>query len=214
MDWFDQYYAGSCAAALEHFCDKFWPCSFVSRKGKRCVNMKSSHGAKGHQSAEGKVISTGNYLSHFSPAKFSATWQTWIKEQLAALEAHQTDKTFVGSSSYAAYRSSDAMAYELHRQRLEIFYRSFSGFTASSFLSLTTCYSCLMEVPQHPLQCGHTLCIACIKAYGKPNDRNSVLMNHCPLHTSGMRNRQPWIVYFKPEYAGVRVLTLDGYVRP
>ena len=102
------------------------------------------------------------------------------------------------------------MAYDLHQARTEGFYKSFEDCNAFSFGSLTTCFSCLMEVPQHPLQCGHTLCTACIKAYGRRNDRNSALIDFCPLHMSATSNERAWIVHFKPDYAGVRVLTLDG----
>lgn len=206
---FDQFYASACTAALEHFCDKYWPCSFVSRKGKPCVNVKSSHSAKGHQSAKGKIFSSGNYVSQFSSFYFRHKWQNMIKDHL-----HQAERQFVErkSSKLPAFTSDDdAIAYDLHRERMETFFsRSFEHFDAGDFGSLTTCFSCLMEVPQHPLQCGHILCTACIRAHGRPNDRHSVLMDYCPLHTSMTRNTRPWLVNFKPDYAGVRVLTLDG----
>jgi hypothetical protein len=207
---FDQFYASSCNAALEHFCDKYWPCSFVSNKGKPCVNVKSSHSAKGHQNAKGKIISSGNYQSQFSSFKFSPKWRSMIKNHLQQVGCQLAEKK---SSKFSTSHTGDnTIAYDLHRGCMESFYASFENFTASSFNSLTTCFSCLMEVPQHPLRCGHILCTACIKAYGRgcTNHRNSVLMDHCPLHSSATRNKQTRIVHFKPDYAGVRVLTLDG----
>ena len=208
MDLFGQFYAGSCTAALEHFCDKHWPCSFVSRKGRACVNVKSSHNAKGHQSANGKIISTGRYGSTFSAQSFSGKWKAMIKDQLQQMESQLVEKKL--NTVRAQYGTDNAMAYHLHRRRIGAFYCSFQGFTASNFRSLTTCLSCIMEVPQHPLQCGHILCTACIKAYGRPNDRNSVIMDFCPLNTTPANKHRPWPVHFKPDYAGVRILTLDG----
>lgn len=207
-DLFDQFYAGSCTVALEHFCDKYWPCSFVSKKGKPCVNVKSSHSAKGHQNARGKIISAGKYKSQFSSSQFSPMWKNMIKDHLQRMERQFAERK--STKLTASYSGDDATAYDLHRRRIESFYSSFEHFTALSFNSLTTCYSCLMEVPQHPLRCGHTLCTACIRAYGRPNDRISVLMDYCPMHANTTRNKRSWIVHFKPDYAGVRVLTLDG----
>ena len=203
VDLFDQFYASSCTAALEHFCDRYWPCDF-SKKGKHCVNVKSSHSTKGHQSVNGKIISAGQYISEFSSQKFSIKWKIMIKGHLQQVERQLAEEK--SNKFQASFGADDKMAYDLHRRRMEYFYRSFENFNAAHFSSLTTCFSCLMEVPQNPLQCGHVLCTACIRAYGRPNDRNSVIMDFCPLHASRMN----WIVHFKPEYAGVRILSLDG----
>ena len=103
------------------------------------------------------------------------------------------------------------LAYDLHKKCMGLFFRSYNGYNASKFISLTTCYCCLMEVPEHPLQCGHVLCTGCIKAYGHQHDSHSMLMDYCPLHWN-QRIDKSWIIYFKPDYAGVRILTLDRYV--
>ena len=132
-----------------------------------------------------------------------------IEDHLQRIERLFSEKK--SSRFPASYSSDDTIAYDLHRERIDSFFHgSFENFTASDFCSLTTCFSCLMEVPQHPLQCGHTLCTACIRAYGRPNDRKSVLMDYCPLHARTTRGKPSWIVHFKPDYAGVRVLSLDG----
>lgn len=179
----------------------------VSRKGNACVNVKSSYTAKGHQSAEGKIIGSGMYSSRFSSKSFSPQWLDMISDLLQQLE-----KQFQAKNAYS-YRdaiSDVATACAMHHDRLAHFYRSFDGFTATSFQSLTSCFSCLMEVPQHPLQCGHTLCADCIRAYGRVQDRNSVVMDYCPLHERTTRKLPSWVVHFKPDFAGVRILTLDG----
>ena len=50
--------------ALENFCDRHWPCEYVDpkRQGGRCVNVRSGHGAKGHQSKSGKLLAAGEYV--------------------------------------------------------------------------------------------------------------------------------------------------------
>ena len=213
MDLFDKFYANSCIAVLEHFCDKAWPCSFVSKKGKACVNVKSSHMAKGHQCARGKIISSGPYLPGFSSFKFSEPWKGYIRSWLFTFEQEFVNKrNDTLPKSHAPLTATDtSLAYSLHQRHMAYFFRSFEGFRATHFTSLTTCYSCFMEVPEHPLQCGHVLCTPCVKAYGHPHDRNSVIMDWCPLHPDQIYAK-PWILYFKPKYAGVRVLALDGLV--
>lgn len=185
----------------------------MSKKGKACVNRKSSHTSKGHQSANGKIISSGYYTSGFSSFSFSDTWKASIKYELQKIEQEFDKKrNAVLPVQRAPLTANDScLAYSLHRTQMGHFYLFFDGYTASNFISLTTCFSCLMEVPEHPLQCGHVLCTTCIKAYGHSNDRNSVIMDMCPLHPS-QTFLKPWILHFKPDYAGVRILTLDGYV--
>lgn len=213
LDLFDKFYANSCVTALEHFCDRYWPCSFVSRKGKACVNVKSSHTAKGHQTAQGKIISSGRYESAFSCFNFSDQWKTFLKDWLRKIETEFQDKRNASLPKKDAPMTVNdrILAYDLHKKRMGRFFGSFDGYDASNIVSLTTCCCCLMEVPEHPLQCGHVLCTGCIKAYGHQHDSHSMIMKYCPLHSTQIFDR-PWIIHFKPDYAGVRILTLDGFV--
>lgn len=213
MDLFDKFYANSCVAALEHFCDENWPCNFVTKKGKACVNMKSSHLAKGHQNAHGRVIAAGPYQSAFSVFNFADQWKVFLKSRLQEIETEFQEKrnAILPKKDDPISINDRALAYSVHKKNMGQFFRSYDGYTASKFVSLTTCYCCLMEVPEHPLQCGHVLCTGCIRAYGYQHDSHSMSMDYCPLHPDARFNK-PWIIHFKPDYAGVRVLTLDGYV--
>jgi hypothetical protein len=38
-------------------------------------------------------------------------------------------------------------------------------------------------------------------------------MDRCPLHPRKIRFPEPWYLKFKPDLAGVRILSLDGFVR-
>ena len=82
-----------------------------------------------------------------------------------------------------------------------------------AFISHTTCFSCLFEPPEHALSCGHVLCTSCLRAYGRPRGRNVVEIEGCPMELLSKRSRYgSWKVLLKPDAAGLRILTLDGYV--
>ena len=213
LDLFDKFYARSCLTALELFCDRWWPCSFVSRKGKACVIVRSSHTAKGHQNARGKIISSGPYESAFSSFSFSDTWIDFLKVSLQRIEQNFQEKrnATVPKKDNPLTVNDRILAYDLHKGLMGSFFCSYEGYNASAFLSLTTCFCCLMEVPVHPLRCSHVLCTQCVKAYGVQHDSHSMLMNYCPLHSNQPFDRA-WIIHFKPDYAGVRILSLDGSV--
>ncbi|KAK5360276.1 hypothetical protein LTS13_010366 [Exophiala xenobiotica] len=211
QDLFDQFYSSSCTAALEHFCNKFWPCSYVSKKGRPCVNVKATHGPKGHQNAQGKIISSGPYQSRFSSFEYSKTWSALIKEYLFRFEK-QLEETAAKQRPRPrdAVNPKDVLAYDLHHEHMQDFFRMWENRSASDFASPTTCFCCLMEVPQHPLPCGHVLCTECVKVYGRHYDRNSFVMEYCPLHRKQGKFSDVCVIHFKPDSAGVRVLTLDG----
>jgi hypothetical protein len=67
-----------CDIALDDFCAIFWPCSFVSKKGEQCVNVKERH-AKGRQSRRGTVIGTSSYESSFTFNIFADNWFLHLK---------------------------------------------------------------------------------------------------------------------------------------
>lgn len=177
------------------------------------MNVKSSHMTKGHQTSWGKIIASGPYESAFSPFNFADQWKMYLKTRLQETEAGFQDlRNATAPKRDDPLTANDRiLAYELHQTCMARFFRSYEGYNASRFTSLTTCYCCLMEVPEHPLQCGHVLCTGCVRAYGHQFDSHSMLMDYCPLHL-GQRFDRPWIIHFKPDYAGVRILTLDGFV--
>jgi hypothetical protein len=99
----------------------------------------------------------------------------------------------------------------LHARHMSRFYKELQG--ADRFMSHATCYCCLTAAPEHALPCGHVLCTGCVKSYGKKRGSRSLLeMTYCPLHERETRWSSPCQLRFKPDYAGVRLLCLDGYV--
>ena len=129
LDLFDKFYARSCVAALEHFCDRLWPCSFVSRKGKACVNVRSSHTAKGHQTARGKIISSGHYESAFSSFNFSDNWKAFLKDRLQGIEAKFQEKrnATVPKKDHPLTVNDRILAYDLHKGYMGSFFCSYQG---------------------------------------------------------------------------------------
>ncbi|KAE9377253.1 hypothetical protein N431DRAFT_542623 [Stipitochalara longipes BDJ] len=171
MDFFNKYYSNMCKAALDRFCDMFWPCSFRDSRGRACRNMRAGHLSKGHQDRNGRIIgsrTSGQYESNFSRELYQKKWLESIKRHLEACDARLQQK----------------------RQTIE----DIGGGRRIPITSRgsSTCYCCLMKVPEHPLPCGHVLCTDCVKSYGKKLEHSSVMIR------------------FKPDFAGVRVLSLDG----
>ncbi|KAL3422983.1 hypothetical protein PVAG01_04730 [Phlyctema vagabunda] len=202
-------YVESCDNALEDFCDRYWPCEFVmkikTKRGKavggRCVNVRSGHGSKGHQFKNGKVIAVGTYQSKFSAESFQETFRylvfAFLKDLLEELK--------VTSSKF---QPEDQTAANIHKDLvLRPFYAHVSKGRTTLLSSHSTCFSCLMASPEHPLPCGHIICTPCLIAYGKQQERDTIELTSCPFH-AGTFSR--WVVYLKPSTAGARVLTLDG----
>jgi hypothetical protein len=97
-----------------------------------------------------------------------------------------------------------------HRANITTFYFHSGG--ATKFVSHTTCFCCLRELAEHPIPCGHVLCTACIKGYGKPHEQlsGSFTIAACPLHEFEAVFPTPVEIYFKPPLAGLRILSPDG----
>ncbi|KAG8162296.1 hypothetical protein KVR01_008061 [Diaporthe batatas] len=202
----DDKYAGPCAAALQTFADMYWPCSFSSPglgEAGRCCNVRSGHNPKGHQNAQGKVIASGSYQSSLDPEAFAAEWLSQIRRSLDAIEA-----TMAKLSQAYPGRAELVTAALVHRERLDGFYRAAGGATA--FASHSACLSCLRELPECALPCGHVLCLPCLELYGTRASRTCVEISRCPLHGGDVVAEPPWAVAVKPARAGVRVLCLDG----
>lgn len=104
-------------------------------------------------------------------------------------------------------------AAEVHKEGVLVhFYNHSARGRPEAFVSHSTCLSCLFEPPEHALPCGHILCTLCLKAYGISRGRTVVEIDGCPLESLNRRSRYGfWRVFLKPDAAGIRILTLDGY---
>jgi hypothetical protein len=201
-------YQDSCNEALEEFCDLYTPCEY--KHGREvCVNVASAHLPKGHQNARGKWIGDGRFKSKIQPERF---WPIWKDEISKALAGFDNELQSVASNN-AQTASPEELLNELHSKRMTRLYDDLGS--ADKFISHTTCLCCLMQAPLHTLPCGHTLCTRCVRSYGiavhGSAKNSSVLdMEFCPLHPGLDHWPSPYYVRFKPEHAGVRLLSLDG----
>jgi hypothetical protein len=168
------------------------------------VNVRESH-VKGHQNERGQVIASGEYASNFTFDDFAEDWARLLQTHLSALQTDLSTHLMQPPST-----DESIITTKLHHHGVTKFYQRLGG--AQNFLSHTTCFCCLRELAEHPLPCGHVLCTPCIKSYGKAHTElsGSFVMASCPLHDYDTVFPTPWIVYFKPPLAGVRILSLDG----
>jgi hypothetical protein len=180
----------------------YWPCKFRNKYG-RCQLVKSGHGVKGHQNAEGKIIAVGDYGSTFYADDYLYEWIEDLRYNLDNIQIKLHDMTF-----QKPQMSEQEAASKLHRYQMNDIYASLGR--AADFISHSTCFSCLRELPEHPLPYGHVLCTPCVETYGQRYDKTLIEMCSCPLHDHDTKWQPPWQIKTKPRHAGVRILCLNG----
>jgi len=147
-------------------------------------------------------------VAYFTAATFGPIWRRQLLEQIEELQQKlvadiaQRDEIPL---------NPDQFLLEAHSQNMKSFFNGIGGAT-DDYVSHTTCFCCLLQMPEHPLPCGHVLCTHCIKAYGRTQNRAVYELRCCPIHPDYKAWGDPIKVRLKPEFAGTRILTLDGYV--
>lgn len=193
--------------AMGEYLELHYPCSFISADGTRqCMLVKARHQPKGHQDETG-IIAAGDYQAAFD-SSFLPQWKAQLRAAIGNI--HRDFQYELEQASHTMDSSTipeERIALDLHIEYLNQFFEAVGP--ASSMCSHATCFCCLMDVPEHPLACGHVLCTACIKAYGKQS-KSSVQVSCCPLHRESTNWAKPTIIKFKPAGASVRILSLDG----
>ena len=184
------------------------PCQFSNSKGS-CVNVFSTHDPKGHQNDKGRIIAAGQYESDFNAEQYCSTWMQDIKHEIRYVHEQLQEHQERGPRSV----SEERHLLKIHSGLMSELYDVLGS--AGKFLSHSTCFCCLMQAPQHSLPCGHVLCTACVRSYGKRDngkrENKFVLkMESCPMHSEETRWGRPCVIRFKPDHAGVRLLSLDG----
>jgi hypothetical protein len=161
---------------------------------------------KGHQNHRGKIIDTGPYESDFI---YDEYYDTWMKDLEGFIETFQ--KRFQLQHDQKPELSDEVLILRQHSELMSNFY-SENQF-ANKFRSHSTCVSCFAEISIHPLPCGHVLCTPCVKGYGETSNKLDFIFKYCPLHPEQTQwERMPFTIRFKPDFAGVRLLSLDGYI--
>ncbi|KAI1124855.1 hypothetical protein F5Y10DRAFT_284739 [Nemania abortiva] len=196
--------------AVENFCDQYWPCEFINPKtGVRCVNVRSGHTAKGHQSADGRVFAAGNWVSNFS-FQDHRSFRDWV--YCCLLELLRELTTQIQESGEA----EKEVAARIHKTMIlsKLFshakHSDESPHVRNYFMNNTACFCCLFGQAEHCLPCGHILCIDCVNTYGYPRGSNWIELLECPFLCHRNVWAIPCAVPLKPKLAGIRLVTLDG----
>jgi hypothetical protein len=170
------------------------------------MNVKERH-AKGHQNHRGNVIGSGPYETDFTFESFCEDWEYHLKHYLTDFQNELSSQMMLSPSA-----DEVVVATKLHHANATGFYHHMGG--ARKFVSHSTCFYCLGELAVHPLPCGHVLCTPCVKGYGKPHEElsDSFTIATCPLHDYDAVFSTPAEIHFKPQLAGLRILSLDGHV--
>lgn len=221
-------YAKHIHTALEDFCNHHWPCEYtitvaeyaqnmqhmhaisfhrnmhILNARARCVNVRSGHGSKGHQTRKGIVFAAGEYQATFTNDAYKERFESHVYGHLEWLMSLLDTRTRRGEDDVAA-------ANAIHREEtLRSFYTGIFEENATFTHSHSVCLGCLFERPEHTLPCGHMLCSVCIRSHGQQKNDLLVEMHSCPLEVNTPVLRQPMSVYLKPREASLRILSLDG----
>ena len=143
------------------------------------------------------------YKEPFDVAKFQEHWLSTVRERLIEIEAKLRDAK---EEPTIHANTREQAATQLHKVHLMAYF----GERETRIRGYNSCYACLMEVPQHPLACGHMLCRACVRMLGNMTDKHTVTIDFCPMEPYKDRQVRPCSIRFKPDFAGIRVLSLDG----
>jgi patatin-like phospholipase/acyl hydrolase len=187
--------------ALVEFCSSHWPCEFSHPQRGRCVNVSKSH-EKGHQTGNGGEVIYGHYISSFTADGYMNSWLDSLKIRL-----HDVQEGLEREEDITEGFRPLASSRRLHARNISSFYRAVGG--ALKFKSHATCLCCLMRPPEHVLRCGHVLCAECVRAFGTVGSC-TIEMKECPLHIDDCNWTHPFRIRTKPDFAGVRILSLDG----
>ncbi|KAF2721275.1 hypothetical protein K431DRAFT_224804 [Polychaeton citri CBS 116435] len=192
--------------AMLEFLELHYPCAYVGPDGRKCMLVKARHQPKGHQDEKG-IIAAGDYQAVFD----SSFVHRWKGQLTTAINRIQRDFQYeleqLPQNAEQPAIPEERIALDLHAEYINSFFEQIGP--ASQIRSHATCFCCLMDVPEHPLPCGHVFCNACVKAYGKTG-KASVAVPCCPLHPAETQWTRPALIKYKPIGAGLRVLSLDG----
>ena len=154
-----------------------------------------------HRTSDGKTIGSGQYTSDITANSYLPQWISFLKRRLDIYEDE-----YLEAMNEESETSIRILASDLHIDQLDYCFKKLG--TARPFISHASCFGCLVNMPSHPLPCGHVLCDACIRDCGT-RGRGQIKLERCPLHMDD-RFGPPWEITYKSDHLGVRVLSLDG----
>ncbi|KAK1613532.1 hypothetical protein BDP81DRAFT_443725 [Colletotrichum phormii] len=206
----DDVYVKFFRTALDTFVERYVQCSYSETQHGECCNLRSGHNLKGHQNSAGKMFRSGDYVAEEGITQFETEWIEQIRDKLTELENALMRSVVDADNGLGEQQTEDCVAATIHQEQVASFFSTLGN--VQSFVSHSTCFCCLREIPEHALPCGHVLCAPCVKAYAAPESESYMRMTTCPFHPKDSFKFQGagWTVAIKPPFAGARVLSLDG----
>lgn len=192
-------YKKKCSG-VQRFFEKYQKCQFESGTG-HCILLSDFHQGI-HQDSTGKEIGLGNFNLGNLEVRINE-----IIQQVEAQFFRQYRQTC--DDSGGNIRRPRPTAKEVTACRTIVLTTLQHGW--NEVYSYKSCFICLGSLPDHVLPCGHALCDACVLDFGLPSENGSqteLTFETCVL--CGESWQPPQLIQLKPEYAGVRILTLDG----
>ncbi|KAH8703381.1 hypothetical protein BGW36DRAFT_457672 [Talaromyces proteolyticus] len=158
-----------------------------------CRCIRDGH-TKGHYDAKNQFIGCGNYESPY-------TEESCI----------QFEKKIIELSNEIILSGSVSSRLEFQINKHTTILKNERSFWLKTF-SNKVCFSCLVEVPEFRLKCGHRICRACVKIFGKQAKQEFIYqLDSCILCSEGSYNDNPYAtIQLKPTGAGARILAIDG----
>lgn len=201
-------------------------CEYVSAHSDRCITARQAHADDIHTNEAGAQIGRGTFKSSFV-RDLESQWRPACAKSIKDIEASIEEAVRPVDCNMSQSRpmphrllNKDKAIFAVHYNRLRELCQELPRFGERTRNELFVCYFCLHETPCTVLACGHALCESCVKALALhhqgcnlENDDRMLSLLRCPLHKDAQvfdPQSNPCSIHVKPEYSGVRILTLDG----
>ncbi|KAF2466166.1 uncharacterized protein BDR25DRAFT_317959 [Lindgomyces ingoldianus] len=200
-----------CQRAFHGYVERFQKCEFHFRDGAQCVARFLGHGDQ-HCDAAGNRSPGPFKSSRDKGGKLldDIQWEfNWLYRSLCTPQTQPRQlfgSDILNSDDSAPTFPTPEQARELRTEVLQQFTDIWKTLKSNK-----TCFTCLQNVPDHPMVCGHVYCTPCIQEFGRKCEyyEGAYVMDRCILcqmHWPEALQR----IKLKPKCAGLRVLALDG----
>lgn len=201
-------YRAFCEAAHDQFYSKHWPCEVTDQQGNRCCNLKAGHpkGA-GHQISSGKRFAVFESHRKEQDTNERQGRDIFLEDIMRNLETAIGDLK-ASSHEFNGSKEERKAVHSLHINKTLSSYVKAWELTTSH----TTCLCCLAAVPEHAIiKCGHFICHdCCISSSSETRPDLEREIGFCPVCSKILS--PPMKIAIKPRSAGLRILSLDGYI--
>jgi len=192
-----------CKSSAELYVSQYERCRFVFPDGQQCT-MRPANGA-GHDRhrSQNEQIEPGAFVPSrpWHPGNSKGDWIRDIQRRF--IQSYQD--IFIPPDPHHHIATVEQRL-SGRREWIHLTYHDKWKMIKSN----KTCLSCLQEIPDHVLTCGHSYCPRCVQELGHVSPHFECAWNiHCWLCYEE-KGRNSHLVQLKPRCSGVRILALDG----